>query len=625
MVIALKAPNGKILNLDYFLSGTGGAGPTTGFVNTVISSTGTAALSSGTGTYSSTFKADANNTAAGGPTGFAPTGTTWTQLYSTPNGNWTLGMYDGGGGDVGTLTSWSLSFNYLYGPPASGVWTPNGAGNGLYTDPAATILYTGAPANTVYAKPAATTTYSVTVTSVGPPATPTFANTAPIAINDGTTGTPYPATIAVTGVPATGVTVTNVKLNGVSHTWSSDIAIDLQSPAGTNVVLMAGVGGASALSNVNYTFTDAGAAMTTGANPTGTYKPTSLGGTHTFPAPGPGGLAQTGQTLASFTAGALNGTWKLFVVDEVFGDFGSINGGYSISFSYATVGCVSNATLVTVTVNTPLTFNGALPADAVVCTDKVTSFTAAASGSVVNHNWRVSTNNGNNWSDVVDGGVYAGAKTTTLTITAPPVSMTTYLYKDSVSTTACRDSSSRIAKLIVNPLPTIVISASPYQKLFPGLTTTLFSTVSPIAATGGYTWLKNGVAVPNATASSLLVNADGLGVYTLRVTDVNGCTNTSNAVSLTDSISGKLFVYPNPNNGVFQVRYYSIINNTNLPRGLNIYDSRGKKIAAKNYSINAPYARMDVDLRNYGSGVYWVEVVDVAGNRLAIGRAEVLR
>ena len=34
---------------------------------------------------------------------------------------------------------------------------------------------------------------------------------------------------------------------------------------------------------------------------------------------------------------------------------------------------------------------------------------------------------------------------------------------------------------------------------------------------------------------------------------------------------------------------------------------------------------MNVDLRNHGTGVYWIEVVDVVGNRLAMGRAEVLR
>jgi len=621
--INIQAPNGKNLNLVGGLNGGLYTNSTDHFVNTSFSSLGGATISGAAAPRTGTYTAEARPLY--GPDTYIQNTTTWSSLTPTAasaNGNWIFAVGDWGAGDQGTITSWSIDITY--GVPSSGVWTPNGTvAAGLYTDPGATILYTGTPANIVYAKPPVTTTYDVTVTSVGPTATPTFSNPALININDGSTGTPYPATLAVTGLPATGASVTSVQLRGVSHTWSSDIAIALQNPsASTNVVLMAGVGGASIITNANYTFTDGGAAMTAGAIPSGTYKPTSLGGAHLFPSPGPGSLNQTGQTLASFNSSALNGTWKLFVVDEVFGDFGTISGGYNISFSYPTVGCVSNSTKVTVTVNTPLTFVPNLPADAVVCTDKVTSFTSQVSGSVVNHNWRVSTNNGNNWSDVVNGGVYAGAKTATLTITAPPVSMTTYLYKDSVSTVACHDSSSRIAKLIVNPLPTIVISASPYQKLFPGLTTTLFSTVSPIAST--YTWLKNGTQVPGS-GSSLLVTVDGLGTYTLRVTDVNGCTNTSNAVSLTDSITGKLFVYPNPNNGVFQVRYYSIINNTNLPRGLNIYDSRGKRIAVKNYSINSPYARMDVDLRNYGSGVYWLELVDVAGNRLAMGRAEVLK
>jgi hypothetical protein len=177
--------------------------------------------------------------------------------------------------------------------------------------------------------------------------------------------------------------------------------------------------------------------------------------------------------------------------------------------------------------------------------------------------------------------------------------------------------------LTVNPLPTITISASLYKKLFPGLKTTLSSTVSPAASS--YTWLRNGNAVANSNAGSLVVDIDGLGDYSLRVTDVNGCSNTSNIVSITDSVSGKVFIYPNPNSGQFQVRYYSLINNTGLPRGINVYDARGKRVVTRTYSITAPYARMDIDLRNHGTGVYWIEVVDVNGNRLAMGRAEVLR
>jgi len=101
MVFVLRSPNGSILNLDYFLTATGGAGATTGFVNTTVSSAGVAALSSGTGTYTGTFAADARTVAQApfgppGPTGFAPTVSTWTPMYTPiPNGSWTLAMYDG--------------------------------------------------------------------------------------------------------------------------------------------------------------------------------------------------------------------------------------------------------------------------------------------------------------------------------------------------------------------------------------------------------------------------------------------------------------------------------------------------------------------------------------------------
>ncbi|MGC4101895.1 choice-of-anchor J domain-containing protein [Ferruginibacter sp.] len=632
MIFNLKAPNGQILALDKYLTGTGnqaGTYPNTGFVNTVVSSAGTAAFSSAASQpITGTFKADMINAAiatVNNPNGYVSAATAWNQLYSTPNGVWTLAMADGGGGDVGTLTSWSISFDYLYGVPASGVWTP---ATGLYLNATGTPYVAGTAVNTVYAQPATSTTYSVTVTSVGPDATPTFSNTASVSTGDGSPGSPYPSNISVTGLPTTGASVTSVTLNGLSHTWSDDIDILLQSPSGQNVILMSDIGFGNALNNNTFVFNDAGPLLTTGATPSGTYHPTNLVDPNfgvepdNWPAPGPGTVVQPNPALAMFT-GNFNGTWKLFIVDDFGGDTGNLAGGYSISFKYPTVGCVSNATQVPVTVNTPITFP-TQPVDAAVCTDKVTSFTTVAAGSVIAHNWKVSTDNGNTWGNVSNGGVYAGAQTGTLTISAPPVSMNGYLYKDSIHTAGCRDSISRIVKLTVNPLPTIILNASPFTKLFPGLRTTVFSTVTPAAST--YTWFKDGVAVPNQAASSILVDVSGIGTYTLRVTDVNGCTNNSvNSITITDSVSGRVFVYPNPNNGVFQVRYHSVANNVNLPRGLNVYDARGKRVFAKTYSIAAPYGRMDVDIRNLGTGVYWVEVVDINGNRLAVGRAEVLR
>jgi subtilisin-like proprotein convertase family protein len=633
VIMVLKAPNNAIFNLDAMLNKTNNPG--VNFVDNVISSSGTTLLSAGSAPFTGTFKADAVGatfsafgfTLAGGPIGYAPTTTAWNGLYSQPNGNWTIAAYDAGAPDVGNLTSWSLEITYVVGVITSAAtWSPV---TGLYSDAAATVPYVaGTQVDSVYTKAATTTMYNVNVNSLAGPTGPSvpvatnFApafyyglvtfnfknnNTYPVIITDiasqfaftglpGNTGAYY-KTSAINGAPGAINTANGWNVIGqgtvplelpavqpfltglslvVPAGATYGIAVEAYDAFGYNLVFSAPVTGTPS-------FTNAGCTITTGTNIS--YA---------------GDVAPNAPTFAGY--------------------------GFIGNVSFAPAGeCTSPARSVVVTVNTPIAFT-TQPVNAAVCTDKVTSFTAVATGSAIAHNWQVSTQNGTpgTWTDVANGGVYAGAKTTTLTITAPPVSMNGYVYRDSVSTSPCIPKASNIVKLTVNPLPTIVIGASPYKKLFPGLTTTLFSTVTPAAATGGYTWLRNGLQVPGA-ASSLVVDVNGLGDYSLRVNDINGCTNTSNIVSITDSASGKVFIYPTPNSGQFQVRYYSIINNTGLPRGLNVYDARGKKVFIQAYSITAPYARMDVNLRNHGTGVYWVEVVDVNGNRLAIGRTEVLR
>ncbi len=285
--------------------------------------------------------------------------------------------------------------------------------------------------------------------------------------------------------------------------------------------------------------------------------------------------------------------------------------------------CTSQPRTVLVTVNTPIAVTSQ-PVNAAVCTNGTTAFTVAATGTAISHHWRVSTDNGNTWTDIANGGVYNGATTATLTITAPPVSMNGYFYKDSMTTTPCAGVISGIAKLTVNPLPTIGLTAIPYTKLLPGLTTTLTTTVTPAPA-ATYTWYRDGAIVAGANAGTLPIDIDGLGSYYVRVTDVNGCTNTSNTLLISDSASGRVFIYPNPNSGIFQVRYYSTLYSTGLPRGINIYDAKGARVITQKYTINAPYARMDVDMRKYGTGTYWVEVVDLNGNRLAMGRVLIVR
>ena len=303
----------------------------------------------------------------------------------------------------------------------------------------------------------------------------------------------------------------------------------------------------------------------------------------------------------------------------------------SITFGGTGAGtCTSPATKVVVTVNTP-TSVATQPVSQVVCTDKVATFTVTPAGSgPFTYQWQVSTN-GNNppWTNVNNGGVYSGATTATLTITAPPVSMNGYFYRVIINGAApCASATSDGAKLTVNPLPTVTI-APVYSALLPGLTATLTSTVTPsAAATNGYVWLRDGVVLSSSSpgivsgigTGILKVNVDGQGVYSLRVTDINNCTNTSNTALVKDSASANCFIYPNPTGGNFEVRYYSVAGNSNLPRMLTVYDAKGDRVYTQKYNIGRPYDRMPVDMRAYGKGLYWVEIGDANGNRLAMCR-----
>lgn len=170
MVFALKSPNGQIINLDYRLSSTGSNNTSAGFTNTVISSTGTAALSTGTNPWTGTFRADLAGVSANppaGPTGFTPTATSWSSLYTAAmaNGNWTLAFYDAATGETGTLHSWCLNFTYScpnVPVAAPAVWSP---ATGLYLDPACTIPYVpGTQTDIVYARPTPQGIYTYQVT-----------------------------------------------------------------------------------------------------------------------------------------------------------------------------------------------------------------------------------------------------------------------------------------------------------------------------------------------------------------------------------------------------------------------------------------------------------------------------
>jgi hypothetical protein len=184
----------------------------------------------------------------------------------------------------------------------------------------------------------------------------TFSNTTALTVVDANSSnvpqpsTPlYPSTITVSGVTGTTSSVT-VTLNGLSHTWGSDVDVLLVAPNGNRVLIISDVAGSGDFLNVNITIDDAaGSSLPSGNVNVGTssYRPTNFSNTAggcpadpdtAFPSPAP---ALTGAGVYTTMAAAfnglsgtdVNGTWSLYIVDDcnVFG--GSLSGGWSITIN----------------------------------------------------------------------------------------------------------------------------------------------------------------------------------------------------------------------------------------------------------------------------------------------------
>ncbi len=155
-----------------------------------------------------------------------------------------------------------------------------------------------------------------------------YTNASGISIGDGsppTPAAPYPSTLGVAGVPGTILKVT-VQLTGLTHTFPGDIDVLLVGPGGTQALILSDTGSGTDVSGINVLLDDDAAAFvpTNSAITTGTYKPTNSGTGDTFPAPAP--VAVGNSALSAFQGISPNGTWSLYVVDDVSVDNGSLSG-----------------------------------------------------------------------------------------------------------------------------------------------------------------------------------------------------------------------------------------------------------------------------------------------------------
>lgn len=224
-----------------------------------------------------------------------PAGGSLNSLFAgqNPNGTWNLFVTDQFSGDGGSIASWQLELT------------------------------------TTTVTPVIASTPFTNATAINLPADPPGSGAA----------TPYPSTINVSGVSGQLLNIA-VKLNGFSHTFPNDVDILLVGPTGVAYTVLSDVGGSAALSNLTFTLQDSATPITTtsGSLTDGTFRPTNSGATDTFPAPAPGTFqlppsAGVASLLGTYGALNANGTWSLYVVDDLGGDTGAISGGWTLTFT----------------------------------------------------------------------------------------------------------------------------------------------------------------------------------------------------------------------------------------------------------------------------------------------------
>jgi Peptidase family M1 domain len=276
---------------------------------------------------------------------------------------------------------------------------------------------------------------------------------------------------------------------------------------------------------------------------------------------------------------------------------------------------------VTLTVNTGVIIS-AQPTDAENCAGTQATFTVAGtSAQTINYQWQVSTNNGGSFSNI------SGANTASYIVTNLTTSASNNHYRCLLTNASCTTPTiSNGAILTVKPLPTITLSAAPFTTLLPAQTTIITATsISSNAGTITTNWFYN-TAPLSVTANTYPVAINQAGDYyaTIKETFPSGlqCSNTSATITITATESDKLFIFPTPNDGTFNVSYYNS-SNTNTKRNISIYDTKGAVVYNKEFAISGFYTLLPVNLPAASRGDYFVIIFDGEGKRLAVGKVHV--
>jgi hypothetical protein len=281
----------------------------------------------------------------------------------------------------------------------------------------------------------------------------------------------------------------------------------------------------------------------------------------------------------------------------------------------------ASSTAATLTVNEPVVVTSS-PVDVEKCSGTDATFSVSGySIPVILYQWQVSTNGGISWSGI------PGATNAAYTVTGVTGTMNNNQYRCLLSSAICSTPvASGAAIITVRQLPAVGLSASPLTSLLPGQSTTL--TATPTSSTGGtvsINWFLNNNPV-SVIGNSLPVSVANLGDYQVRIQEKwpgnLTCSGLSQIVKTEAVVSNRLFIFPSPNDGTFSVSFYNSGGN-NTQRQILVIDSKGAKVFDKKFPVSGSYTLIPVNLQGAGTGIYYVVVGDLKGNKLAEGKVHI--
>lgn len=318
---------------------------------------------------------------------------------------------------------------------------------------------------------------------------------------------------------------------------------------------------------------------------------TSLGGPAQGTWTGPAGTMWTDPAATVAYTGTLANT--IYVNPTVTSN-------YTVQYSTMTP-CVSAVTTVPVRVVNPISAV-VNPTNQSACLGTSATFTTSATGGPIAYQWQVSTDGGVSYTNI------AGATSASYTVSGVTQLMHNNLYRAVLTAAPCAGTSTTTAaSLTVLQLPVVTLTTSD-PSLQPGQSATLTATSNPAAAANGWSWTYNHNPLPGTT-NTQTVGLDDQGVYQATVVDVNGCVASSNELTIGAEASDRLWIYPNPTTGEFQVRLYY---NSDVAerRVVTIYNQLGQVIQSKHFDLvnTTPYLQMNFNLGHVSRGIYVVKV-----------------